>query len=50
MNHLKISISKEKYLNQLLGKINFVLQIDNNNQEFIDYKKYILKLIKNNNE
>lgn len=48
LNYLKVSIPKEKYLNQLLGKINFVLQVDNTNKEFIDYKKYLLKLIKNN--
>ena len=48
INYLKVSIPKEKYLNQLLGKINFVLQVDNTNKEFIDYKKYLLKLIKNN--
>lgn len=48
MNYQKISISTEKYLNQLLGRINFVLQIDNTNKDFIEYKKYILKLKKNN--
>lgn len=48
LNYLKVSIPKEKYLNQLLGKINYVLQVDNTNKEFIDYKNYLLKLIKNN--
>ena len=48
LEHINSSISKEKYLNQLLGKINFVIQVDNTNKEFIDYKKYILELIKNN--
>lgn len=50
MNYLKLSIPKENYLNQLLGKINFVLQIDKTNKEFQRYKKYILNLIKNNPE
>ena len=50
MNYLKITIPKEKYLNQLLGRINFVLQVDNTNKEFIEYKQYILKLIKNNHD
>lgn len=48
LEHINSSISKEKYLNQLLGKINFVIQVDNSNKEFIGYKKYILELIKNN--
>lgn len=47
LNYKNITISKHKYLNQLLGKINFVLQIDNKNNQFIEYKSYILKLIKN---
>lgn len=50
LDYLKLSISKDKYLNQLLGKINFVLQIDSSNKEFIEYKEYILKLKKNNTE
>lgn len=48
LEHINSSISKEKYLNQLLGKINFIIQVDNTNKEFIGYKKYILELIKNN--
>lgn len=47
MNYLNLTISKEKYLNQLLGRINFVLQIDDKNKEFIEYRKYILNSIKN---
>ena len=50
-SHLKKSrevISKEKYLNVLLGKINFVLQINKNDKEFIKYQKYIINLIKKN--
>ena len=35
---------KEKYLNKLYGRILFVLQI-NNNQEFLNYKKYVLKIM-----
>lgn len=49
MENQKITKSEEKYLNKLLGKINFVLQI-NNNKEFTEYKNYILNLKKNNNE
>lgn len=50
MKHLEIKVPKEKYLNQLLGRINFVLQIDNTNKEFIEYQKYILTLKKNSNK
>jgi len=50
INHSKIEISKEKYLNQLLGRINFVLQVDNTNKEFNEYKNYILTIKKNNNQ
>ncbi|MBQ2872937.1 MAG: retron St85 family RNA-directed DNA polymerase [Bacilli bacterium] len=46
MNYQKMSLPKEKYLNILLGRINFVLEVDKANKEFIEYKKYILKLIK----
>ena len=35
---------KEKYLNKLYGRILFALQI-NNNQEFLNYKKYVLKIM-----
>lgn len=31
------------YLNSLLGRIMFVLQVDNNNLEFVNYKNFILK-------
>lgn len=33
--------SISKYLNSLYGRINYVLSIDSNNQEFIKYKKYL---------
>ena len=36
---------KEKYLNSLYGKILYVLQINNKDIEFIEYKKIIRKLI-----
>ena len=47
-NHLKrINIKDQnKYLNSLLGRINFVLSVDNNNKDFINYKKVINELIK----
>ena len=36
---------KEKYLNSLYGKILYVLQINNKDLEFAEYKKTIRKLI-----
>ena len=40
LNTIK-ELDKEKYLSSLLGRILYVLQIDNNNKEFIEYKEYI---------
>lgn len=47
-SHLKkLNIdNKEKYLNILYGKILFVLQIDDNNLEFLSHKKFLKELIK----
>ena len=42
--HLKIT--QKNYLPHLLGKINFILQINPKDTEFIDYKKYLLELRK----
>lgn len=38
------NISPQKYMNILYGKILYVLQINKNDQEFIEYKKIIAKL------
>lgn len=48
-NHLEkqnLDVPVNKYLNKLYGKILYVLQINNNDKEFIGYKKYIDKLNK----
>lgn len=48
-SHLKFTnknMSKTKYLNSLYGKINYILQINENDKEFIEYKTYINKLLK----
>ena len=42
----KISINSIKYLNMLYGKILYVLQIDESNEEFIVYKQFVEKLKK----
>ncbi len=47
-SHLKkcnINIDPEKYLKKLYGKILYVLQIDNNNIEFLKYKKMIFNIM-----
>ena len=43
MNRLNIT-NKTKYLESLLGRINFVLSVDNSNTEFIKYKTIINEL------
>ena len=47
-NHLKRinTIDQNKYLNSLLGRINFVLSVDKSNKDFMNYKKVINELIK----
>ena len=42
-SHMKTinELDKEKYLNSLLGRILYVLQINNEDKEFIEYKEYI---------
>lgn len=46
LNHIGYKESKEKYIRCLLGKTLFVLQLDPNNKEFINYKKYLLDIIR----
>ncbi len=38
--------SKETYLTSLIGKVNYVLQINNSDKEFLEYKKYLKELYK----
>ena len=48
-HHLKvknIKMNHKNYLNKLYGKILYVLQVNNNDKEFIEYKKIINKLKK----
>ena len=45
LTHIACNKSKEIYLNSLYGKILYILQIDNTNKEFINYKQYIKKLL-----
>ena len=44
LNKINYQESPSKYINSLYGKINYVLSIDNNNQEFIKYKNYLKEL------
>lgn len=46
MNRKNINKSKEKYLRELYGRILYVLQINENDKEFIEYKDYLGKLQK----
>ncbi len=46
LNRLRL-LDREKYLRQLIGRINFVLQVNHNNKEFIKYKKTIMVLLSN---
>ena len=48
-SHLKFTnknIDEKKYLNSLYGKINYVLQINKIDKNFIEYKDYIKELLK----
>ena len=48
-SHLEFTnnnIFEIKYLNSLYGKINYVLQINKSDKEFIEYKMYINKILK----
>ena len=49
LSHIKYNLTKKDYLNNLYGRILYVLEIDNDNKEFINYRKYIqeLKIIYN---
>lgn len=46
LKHTNNQLSKETYLNNLFGRILFVLQIDKDNQEFLKYRETIYKLKK----
>jgi len=45
LKYINYTGTKEAYVSSLLGRINYVLQINNNDIEFIKYKKYILNEI-----
>lgn len=45
LNKINYQESPSKYLNSIYGKINYVLSIDSNNQEFQNYKNYLKELI-----
>ncbi len=46
LKYINCNYSEEEYLNRLLGKINFVLNINSNDIEFKNYKEYIVNYIK----
>ncbi|SIS46882.1 RNA-directed DNA polymerase [Zobellia uliginosa] len=44
-NHMeRKGIKKRNYLEHLLGKVNFIIQINPTDTEFIEYKEYLIKL------
>jgi hypothetical protein len=45
IERIKYKLDKDKYLNNLYGRIIFVLQIDKYNEEFIKYKQIIKNLM-----
>lgn len=45
IERIKYKLGKGKYLNNLYGRIMFVLQVNKNDKEFIKYKQIIKKLI-----
>ena len=44
LEHSKYDIDRKEYLNSLYGRILYVLQINNTDQEFNNYKKFIFNL------
>lgn len=46
LQHIKYSNTKIIYLNSLIGKINYVLQINSSDKEFLKYKEYLKELYK----
>lgn len=49
LKHINYLSLKAVYINNLYGRILYVLQIDRYNKEFIDYRKYINKIKRNLN-
>lgn len=47
MSKTNVKISDKEYLKRLLGRINYVLQINCKDEQFTKYKNYIIELIKN---
>lgn len=45
IKRIKYKLGKDKYLNNLYGRIIFVLQVNKNDKEFIKYKQIIKKLM-----
>lgn len=46
LSSINYKLDKEIYLNKLLGKINYVLQINPNDEKFNNYKKTVMNLIR----
>lgn len=47
LNKINYQLSKQKYLDSLFGRILYVLSINSQNEEFLEYKNYINKIKSN---
>lgn len=47
MERTHIDVSEDTYLQQLLGRVNYVLSVDPANEEMRDYKVWLKKMQKN---
>lgn len=47
LKHIGYQYDKRIYINKLFGRILFILQVEKNNQEFINYKMQLIKLKEN---
>ncbi|MDV4102476.1 reverse transcriptase [Elizabethkingia anophelis] len=51
IDHMKHKgIKNRNYIEHLLGKVNFIIQINNNDAEFKQYKDFLISLKKNNDD
>lgn len=43
---IKIEVNKSNYIEHLLGRVNFFLAVKKNNPDLLDYKEYLITLLK----
>ena len=42
INTLKLNLTKEEYINSLLGRVNYVLSVEKGNEEMMGYKNWLI--------